>query len=249
MSAVTAKTPKTSAAKTPKTAPAAAVQAQAQASPAPAVQAQAPSTTPIVETSAPKKASRKAQAVVAEVAPAVAPAVEAVAAEVAPTEEAHPANSVQSVLDSLAAQCEASLNDLKSVMNNIRRLQKEYNRERRQMASRSGRREARKARAQNADRKPSGFEIPKKVSAQLCKFLGVPAGTEISRTQVTTQINKYIKDHKLQCEANKRGFSPDKALRELLGELKDKHKETGYTYFNLQTYITPHFESSAPASA
>jgi chromatin remodeling complex protein RSC6 len=240
MSAAPAKSATKSAAKTPK--------AEKVAAPAPAVVAApvaAPSTPIVAETASPKKVSKKAAAATAvEAAPApavvAAPVAAAPAAE-ATTEEAHVADSVQAVLDSLAAQCEASLTDLKSVMNNIRRLQKAYNRERRQLASRSGRREARKARAANTERKPSGFEIPKTVSAQLCKFLGVPAGTQISRTQVTTQINKYIKDHKLQTETNKRGFNPDKALKELLGDLQEQDKEKGYTYFNLQRYITPHF--------
>ena len=67
----------------------------------------------------------------------------------------------------------------------------------------------------------------------------------MARTDVTKAIGKYIKDHGLQNTENKRKFTPDSKLSKLFGPLQAKHKEKGFEYFNLQTYLAPHFPKSA----
>ena len=59
----------------------------------------------------------------------------------------------------------------------------------------------------------------------------------MARTEVTRDINKYIRTHKLQDEANGRKINPDSKLAALL-KLK---KTDELTYFNLQRYMSPHF--------
>ena len=47
---------------------------------------------------------------------------------------------------------------------------------------------------QNAKNSPSGFAKPNKISDELCDFIGVPHGTEKSRTDITRFINTYVKE-------------------------------------------------------
>ena len=86
-------------------------------------------------------------------------------------------------------------------------------------------------------RNPSGFVKPTRMSAQLAAFLGKEEGSEMARTEVTREINKYIRAHNLQDPANGRKINPDNALATLLKVGKDDE----LTYFNLQKYMSPHF--------
>mgnify|MGYP001461754400 CR=1 FL=1 len=97
-------------------------------------------------------------------------------------------------------------------------------------------------------REPSGFAVPTNISSDLCDFLNVPHDTKMSRTDVTRKITKYIRDKNLQVPENRRSFIPDTQLGGILGPLKEVDKEKGYTYFNLQRYITPHITSSAAST-
>ena len=86
-------------------------------------------------------------------------------------------------------------------------------------------------------RAPSGFVKPAPISDELAKFLGKPTGSEMARTDVTKEINKYIRANNLQDKANGRQINPDESLQQLLKIDKD----ITLTYFNLQRYMGPHF--------
>ena len=103
---------------------------------------------------------------------------------------------------------------------------------------------AKKKRRQGT-RTPSGFVKPTLISAELAKFLEKPDGTLMARTEVTKQINTYIKAHKLQDPKNGRIILPDAVLTKLLKISKGEE----LTFFNLQKYMSPHFAkaSSTPA--
>ena len=103
---------------------------------------------------------------------------------------------------------------------------------------------AKKSRAKGT-RAPSGFVKPTPVSDGLANFLGKPIGTEMARTEVTREINKYIRAHNLQDPKNGRKINPDAALSTLLNIKKGDE----LTYFNLQRYMSPHFPKSAAASS
>jgi len=94
-------------------------------------------------------------------------------------------------------------------------------------------------------RAPSGFVKPAPISEELASFLGKDKGVEMARTDVTREINKYIRAHNLQDKENGRKINPDKALCELLKITKDS--DIVLTYFNLQRYMGPHFPKSVKA--
>jgi chromatin remodeling complex protein RSC6 len=85
----------------------------------------------------------------------------------------------------------------------------------------------------------SKFCSPYKISNELAEFLGKTSGTEISRIDVTREINKYIRLNNLQDSKNKRIINPDTTLSTLL-KLNNGDE---LTYFNIHKYITPHFNT------
>ena len=87
------------------------------------------------------------------------------------------------------------------------------------------------------NRAPSGFVKPSLISDELAKFLDKPCGTEMARTDVTREINKYIRANNLQDKSNGRKINPDKQLTQLL----KIEESVDLTYFNLQKYMGPHF--------
>ena len=102
-----------------------------------------------------------------------------------------------------------------------------------------------KKKRKTGNRAPSGFVKPTLISNELAGFLGKPEGSEMARTEVTREINKYIRTNNLQDKENGRKITPDKKLTSLL-KLK---KGDELTYFNLQRYMSPHFAKSAALQA
>lgn len=103
-----------------------------------------------------------------------------------------------------------------------------------------------KRKRKQGNRAPSGFVKPTKISSELASFLSKPEGSEMARTEVTREINAYIRAHKLQDKENGRKINADKKLATLL-KLKGNDE---LTYFNLQKYMSPHFaKAGTPISA
>lgn len=190
------------------------------------------------DTPAKAKATKKTtKTPVQEAAPAPAPApVEETNAVVEESTEKSLADDFGVFMSHLQAVA-SSLSNLK---NEFRVLEKKAVRELKAAKKASSKR-ARKS----GNRSPSGFVKPTLVTDELATFLGKPSGTEMARTEVTREINKYIRAHNLQDKTNGRRIIPDAALAKLL-KLK---KEDELTYFNLQRYMSPHFPKPAAASA
>lgn len=102
-----------------------------------------------------------------------------------------------------------------------------------------------KKKVSSGPRKPSGFTKPTPITTELANFLGKPAGTEMARTDVTKEINAYIRAHNLQDAENGRKINPDKKLATLLTIKKDDV----LTYFNLQKFMSRHFIKATAVSA
>lgn len=97
-----------------------------------------------------------------------------------------------------------------------------------------------KRKRKTGTRQPSGFVKPTLISNELADFLGKPKGSELARTEVTREINSYIRTHSLQDPANGRKINPDAKLSKLLS-IKGTDE---LTYFNLQRYMSPHFQKN-----
>ncbi len=179
----------------------------------------------------------------AEAAAAPAPAAEPVKVEEAPV-TANPVEDVETSVSTLSAEFLTKLgqlsNMISSLKNDYRALEKRMSREMKaaQKAKAKGKRKA-------GSRAPSGFVKPTKISDELASFLGKDKGTEMARTDVTREINNYIRAHNLQDKENGRKINPDAKLASLL-KLK---KTDELTYFNLQRYMSPHFTKAVAATA
>jgi len=125
---------------------------------------------------------------------------------------------------------------ISSLKAEYRTLEKQWSRELKTAQKQSSKRK-RKA----GNRAPSGFVKPTRISDELAKFLEKPSGSEMARTEVTRDINKYIRTHNLQDKENGRKINPDTKLAALL-KLK---KTDELTYFNLQRYMSPHFAKAS----
>lgn len=126
---------------------------------------------------------------------------------------------------------------LTALAGHVRDLQKRSERE-----LKSAQKSAKKRRTKNTNRKPSGFVKPTLITDELATFLGKDSGTLMARTEVTREINAYIREHKLQNPNNGRHILPDKKL----GKLLRVGKNDELTYFNLQKYMSPHFVKAVP---
>ena len=121
---------------------------------------------------------------------------------------------------------------LSSLKTEFRTLEKKWSRE-----LKTAQKQSLKRKRKAGNRAPSGFVKPTRISDELAKFLDKPAGAEMARTDVTREINQYIRTHSLQDKENGRKINPDTKLAALL-KLK---KSDELTYFNLQKYMSPHF--------
>lgn len=98
-----------------------------------------------------------------------------------------------------------------------------------------------KKKRKSGNRSPSGFVKPTLISDELANFLKKPSGTEMARTEVTREINSYIRANDLQDKQNGRKINPDANLTTLLKIGKGDE----LTYFNLQRYMSPHFAKAS----
>ena len=194
---------------------------------------------PVESVVAAEKKVRKPKAPKVETTPTT-PSVETsapVAAEVVVVSEVEAPLAEQSI-EFLAKLQQLSVM-ISSLKSEYRVLEKKWSREIKTAQKQSSKRK-RKA----GNRAPSGFVKPTKISDELASFLGKATGTEMARTDVTREINTYIRAHQLQDKANGRKINPDTKLAALL-KLK---KTDELTYFNLQKYMSPHFAKAVKAA-
>ena len=200
----------------------------------------------VTTTAAPVVAAAPAEKKTKKSAAAATPAPVVGAASVDAAATAEPVAAVDAATETpLADQSVEFLAKLQQLGVLISSLKAEY-----KVLEKKWTREVKTAQKQSSKRKrkagnraPSGFVKPTKISDELASFLGKDKGSEMARTDVTREINTYIRAHKLQDKDNGRKINPDSKLATLL-KLK---KTDELTYFNLQKYMSPHFAKAVKA--
>jgi chromatin remodeling complex protein RSC6 len=178
----------------------------------------------------PSKTTASKKKIVAEV-PSVVP--EITHDSVVASENAHDDKIGENLISSVVEKVTALSGQVKEIQTVLKLLVKEHEKQQKIIEKVQKKRE-------NARKSPSGFAKPNKISDELCDFIGVPHGTEKSRTEVTRFINAYVKEHNLNNPKNRRVIIPDAKLKSILN-VKDGEE---VTFFILQRLISHHFPLS-----
>lgn len=203
-----------------------------------------PATTTASAAPAPAPAKEAKKAAPAKKAVAAAPKVAAPVVEAAApvaNEVVEETSSVSQKMTEFGAKLQQLNSIFSAVKGDFKTLEKIVSRELK-AAQKSSAKKAKRA----GNRQPSGFVKPTPISDELAKFLGKTVGTEMARTEVSKEINEYIRTHKLQNKDNGRIINADAKLTALL----KLNKEDELSYFNLQRYMKHHFiKAEAAATA
>jgi len=151
-------------------------------------------------------------------------------------------SSIENVMQVLADKIGSLTGLIKDIQSSLKPVLKEHDKLRKIVERIQKKRD-------NARKSPSGFAKPNKISDELCDFIGVPHGTEKSRTDITRYINAYVKEHNLNKPTNRRIILPDEKLKKIL----KINNEEDVTFFVLQRLISHHFPAAgtknSPAAA
>jgi chromatin remodeling complex protein RSC6 len=205
--------------------------------------AASPAASPAPVSAEPKKVAKKVEGTKApkasKAAPAPAPVESAPASDV-PANEVLPADDLVDLLSSFSTKINELSTFYATLKGQYKLLQKVVLKEHKTAQKVSNRKNKR-----SGNRKPSGFVRPTMISDELAAFLGKTKGTEMARTEVSKEINNYIRVNKLQDEKNGRQINADAKLSTLL----NLPQGDTLTYFNLQRYMKHHFVKPAVATA
>jgi len=197
-------------------------------------------TAPVVEAAPAKRGSKKAAAtavpVVATVAPVVVSSTPVEAASAAPVA---PTTTLDDDLKAVSGNLNSLRETASTLLSQIKKLEKRVHRELKDARKRR-RRVKLDDNGVEVKRAPSIFERPTQVTAELLAFLGRPAATLMSRSEVTKAVNEYVKANNLK---NKHDIKPDAPLRKLLAIGEGEP----LTYFNLQRYLNRHYVKAVVA--
>ena len=150
-----------------------------------------------------------------------------------------PETTISTEFTTILASIQTVVQQINGLKSALRTLEKKAVREIK-AANKAGKKKQRS----KGNRQPSGFVKPALISNELAAFLGKASGTEMARTEVTKEINAYIRANKLQDPKNGRIIKADAKLQTLLNLKKGDE----LTYFNLQKYMSPHFAKATKSS-
>ena len=214
-------------------------------------EAVAPAATPAPAAAAPAKAPKKEKSVAAKtevtvpvvVAATVAPATDAAAAAAGPAPTLlEVVEQIREIRARVSADLKAAIANALNAAKTAAREVKDARRKRRVKKDVADMTPEEKA-AHELRRSKNAFLKPRALSAELCTFMSLPAGSQRSQTEVTKFVSTYVKSHNCFDPSNKRRIIPDGVLSRLL---KVTDKDT-VTYLNLQSYLKAHFPK-APAA-
>lgn len=155
-------------------------------------------------------------------------------------------NAFSASLDDIQNQIETFVKDMKSMSNELKNSKKRYLKIVKTL-SKTKKRKTSSANQDDANKKePSGFISPIEISDELADFMNVQHKTMIPRTVVTKHIIAFIKENQLESKANGRNFDltdPSNPNAVALKKLFNIERGDEVTYFNLQSFLKPHFVS------
>ena len=189
---------------------------------------------------APRKAAAKSEVTVPVVAPAPVVAGEAAPAETrtAPEILAALQETLKTLGSELTTRVRAAVHDAQEAVKAIKRDARDSKKRRKVDPATLNPEE--KA-AWEARRANNAFLKMRPLTDELCSFMGLPAKSQRSQTDVTKFVSTYVKAHNCFDPNFKRRIIPDTKLGKLL-RVKDGQE---VTYLNLQSFLKVHFVKPA----
>ena len=201
-------------------------------------------TTKKVETPAQPTPAKVAKKTVVAKAEVVVPVVEATPAPVETRTASAILSSLQDALKAINSdfnsRVRAVVQEAQAAVKAIKRDAREGKRRRRKDPADMT---AEEKSAWEARRANNAFLKLRPISDELCTFMGLPAKSQKSQTDVTKFISNYVKTHSCFDPTFKRRIIPDTKLGKLL-RVKDGQE---VTYLNLQSFLKVHFLKPATA--
>jgi chromatin remodeling complex protein RSC6 len=192
------------------------------------------------EAKAPRKAAAKTEVTVPVVAPVVeTPAVTAAAPAVVDSRPAAELllalqETLKTLSSELSSRVRAAVHDVQEAAKAVKRDARDSKR-RRKVDPADMTPEQRTA--WEARRANNAFLKMRPLTDELCSFMGLPAKSQKSQTDVTKFVAQYVKSHNCFDPNFKRRIIPDAKLGKLL-RVKDGQE---VTYLNLQSFLKVHF--------
>jgi chromatin remodeling complex protein RSC6 len=187
---------------------------------------------------APAPAARKVAAKAEVTVPVVAAPVETVATPVetrtAPEILAALQETLKTLSSELTSRVRAAVHDAQEAVKAIKRDARD-SKKRRKVDPADMTPEQRTA--WEARRANNAFLKMRPLSEELCSFMGLPAKSQRSQTDVTKFVSTYVKSHNCFDPSFKRRILPDAKLGKLL-RVSDGQE---VTYLNLQSFLKVHF--------
>jgi len=186
---------------------------------------------------APRKAAAKSEVTVPVVAPAAGEAAPA-ETRTAPELLAALQETLKTLGSELSSRVRAAVHDAQEAVKAIKRDARDSKKRRKVDPATLNPEE--KA-AWEARRANNAFLKMRPLTDELCSFMGLPAKSQRSQTDVTKFVSTYVKAHNCFDPNFKRRIIPDTKLSKLL-RVKDGQE---VTYLNLQSFLKVHFVKPA----
>lgn len=103
------------------------------------------------------------------------------------------------------------------------------------------RKDSRRLRRDRGEKKVARNQKKRPITDALAQLIGVDKGTEMTRGDVQSVICKYVKEHGLRCEDDKKCFSTDEALEKVIGKPRfpahTKNQDLRHSFNNLMNVL------------
>ena len=189
---------------------------------------------------APRKAAAKAEVTVPVVAatPTESAAPAPVETRTAPELLAALQDTLKALSSELSSRVRAAVHDAQEAVKAIKRDARDSKKRRRKDPSEMTPEEKATWEARRAN---NAFLKLRPITDELASFMGLPAKSQKSQTDVTKFVANYVKSHNCFDPSFKRRILPDAKLGKLL-RVKDGQE---VTYLNLQSFLKVHFVKPA----